>query len=184
MGAAALSSLWDPSLIGSAQAAEGLPGFPNFAPKAKRAIYLFFPGGPSHIDTFDYKPELRDIHGKELPDSIRQGQRITGMTSGQKSFPCVAPMFEFERFGKHGTWVNKDLLPHTASIVDDITIIKTMNTEAVNHDPAITFINTGVQQQGKPSMGSWLSYGLGSVNENMPAYIVMISRGRAVAGTV
>ena len=178
MGAAALSSLWDPGLIGSAQAAEGLPGFPNFAPKAKRAIYLFLPGGPSHIDTFDYKPELRDIHGKELPDSIRRGQRITGMTSGQKSFPCVAPMFEFERFGKHGTWVNKDLLPHTAGIVDDITIIKTMNTEAVNHDPAITFINTGVQQQGKPSMGSWLSYGLGSVNENMPAYIVMISRGR------
>ena len=87
-------------------------------------------------------------------------------------------MFEFERFGNHGTWVNKDLLPHTAGIVDDITIIKTMNTEAVNHDPAITFINTGVQQQGKPSMGSWLSYGLGSVNENMPAYIVMISRGR------
>ncbi len=178
MGAAALSSLWNPGIIGSAQAAGGLPGFPNFAPKAKRAIYLFFSGGPSHIDTFDYKPELREIHGKELPDSVRQGQRITGMTSGQKSFPCVAPMFEFERFGKHGTWVNKDLLPHTASVVDDITIIKTMNTEAVNHDPAITFINTGVQQQGKPSMGSWLSYGLGSENENMPAYIVMISRGR------
>ena len=178
MGAAALSSLWNPYIFGSAQAADGLPGFPNFAPKAKRAIYLFFPGGPSHIDTFDYKPALREIHGKELPDSIRQGQRITGMTSGQKSFPCVAPMFEFERFGKHGTWVNKDLLPHTAGVVDDITIIKTMNTEAVNHDPAITFINTGVQQQGKPSMGSWLSYGLGSVNENMPAYIVMISRGR------
>ena len=178
MGAAALSSLWNPGIIGSAQAAGGLPGFPNFAPKAKRAIYLFFSGGPSHIDTFDYKPALREIHGKELPDSVRQGQRITGMTSGQKSFPCVAPMFEFERFGKHGTWVNKDLLPHTASIVDDITIIKTMNTEAVNHDPAITFINTGVQQQGKPSMGSWLSYGLGSENENMPAYIVMISRGR------
>ncbi len=178
MGAAALSSLWNPGLIGSAQAAGGLPGFPNFAPKAKRAIYLFFSGGPSHIDTFDYKPELRDIHGKELPDSVRQGQRITGMTSGQKSFPCVAPMFEFERFGKHGTWVNKDLLPHTAGIVDDITIIKSMNTEAVNHDPAITFINTGVQQQGKPSMGSWLSYGLGSDNENMPAYVVMISRGR------
>ncbi len=178
MGAAALSSLWNPGLIGSVQAADGMPGFPNFAPKAKRAIYLFFPGGPSHIDTFDYKPAMRKIHGTELPDSIRQGQRITGMTSGQKSFPCVAPMFEFERFGNHGTWVNKDLLPHTAGIVDDITIIKTMNTEAVNHDPAITFINTGVQQQGKPSMGSWLSYGLGSVNENMPAYIVMISRGR------
>ncbi len=176
MGAAALSSLWTPGLVGSA-AASGPGGFPNFAPKAKRAIYLFFSGGPSHIDTFDYKPGLKDIHGQELPESIRQGQRLTGMTSGQKSFPCVAPMFEFERFGKHGTWVNKDILPHTAGIVDDITIIKSMNTEAVNHDPAITYINTGVQQQGKPSMGSWLSYGLGSENENMPAYVVMISRG-------
>lgn len=178
MGAAALSSLWNPQIIGTAGAASGLPGFPNFAPKAKRAIYLFFPGGPSHIDTFDYKPALREIHGKELPDSVRQGQRITGMTSGQKSFPCVAPMFEFERFGKHGTWVNKDLLPHTASIVDDITIIRSVNTEAINHDPAITFINTGVQAPGKPSMGAWLSYGLGSENENMPSYVVMISRGR------
>ena len=178
MGAAALSSLWNPKIIGTAGAASGLPGFPNFAPKAKRAIYLFFPGGPSHIDTFDYKPALREIHGKELPDSVRQGQRITGMTSGQKSFPCVAPMFEFERFGKHGTWVNKDLLPHTASIVDDITIIRSINTEAINHDPAITFINTGVQAPGKPSMGAWLSYGLGSENENMPSYVVMISRGR------
>ncbi|MED5457485.1 MAG: DUF1501 domain-containing protein, partial [Verrucomicrobiota bacterium] len=174
MGAAALSSLWNPNLIGSAGAASGLPGFPNFPPKAKRAIYLFFPGGPSHIDLFDYKPELRKIHGQELPDSIRQGQRITGMTSGQKSFPCVAPMFEFEKFGKHGTWVNKDLLPHTAGIVDDITIIRSMNTEAINHDPAITYINTGVQPPGKPSMGSWLSYGLGSENENMPSYVVMI----------
>ena len=178
MGAAALSSLWNPNLIGSAGAASGLPGFPNFPPKAKRAIYLFFPGGPSHIDLFDYKPELRKIHGQELPDSIRQGQRITGMTSGQKSFPCVAPMFQFEKFGKHGTWVNKDLLPHTAGIVDDITIIRSMNTEAINHDPAITYINTGVQPPGKPSMGSWLSYGLGSENENMPSYVVMISRGR------
>lgn len=156
----------------------GLATFPNFAPKAKRIIYLFMAGGPSHIDTFDYKPEMRKFHGEELPDSVRQGQRLTGMTSGQKSFPCVAPMFEFERFGQHGTWVNKDLLPHTSKIVDDITIIKSMNTEAVNHDPAITFINTGVQQQGKPALGAWLSYGLGSENDNMPAYIVMISRGR------
>lgn len=180
LGAAALSTLIDPGLIGgSAQATTlGLPAFPNYGGKAKRAIYLFFSGGPSHIDTFDYKPEMRDIHGIELPESIRNGQRLTGMTSGQSSFPCVAPMFEFGRFGKHGTWVNKDLLPHTAGVVDDITIIKSMNTEAVNHDPAITFINTGAQQPGKASLGSWLSYGLGSENENMPAYIVMISRGR------
>lgn len=182
IGAAALSTLWNPGLIGSAQAAgvsnPGLPQFPNFAPKAKRIIYLFMAGGPSHIDTFDYKPAMRTFHGTELPDSVRQGQRLTGMTSGQNSFPCVAPMFAFERFGEHGTWVNKDILPHTAGIVDDITIIKSMHTEAVNHDPAITYINTGVQQQGKPAMGSWLSYGLGSENDNMPAYIVMISRGR------
>lgn len=182
IGAAALNTLWNPGLVGTASAAgqsnPGLPQFPNFAPKAKRIIYMFMAGGPSHIDTFDYKPEMRKFHGKELPESVRQGQRLTGMTSGQKSFPCVAPMFEFERFGQHGTWVNKDILPYTSGIVDDITIIKSMHTEAVNHDPAITYINTGVQQQGKPALGSWLSYGLGSENDNMPAYIVMISRGR------
>ena len=181
LGAAALSTLWNPGIIGSASAATatgGLPGLPHHPGKAKRIIYLFMSGGPSHIDTFDYKPTLRDLHGTELPDSVRQGQRLTGMSSGQKSFPCVAPMFEFERFGQHGTWVNKDILPYTAGIVDDITIMKSLHTEAVNHDPGITFINTGAQQQGKPSMGAWLSYGLGSLNENMPGYIVMISRGR------
>ena len=173
LGAAALSSLWAPSGL---HAATG-PGLPTNLPPAKRVIYLFFSGGPSHIDTYDYKPALRKIHGMELPDSIRKGQRLTGMTSGQSSFPCVAPMFDFQRHGRHGTWVS-ELLPHTASIVDDITIIKSMNTEAINHDPAITFINTGAQQPGKPSMGAWLSYGLGSENANMPAYVVMISRGR------
>jgi len=182
VGALALSTLFNPALVGNVRAEErshpGLPQFPNFAPKAKRLIYLFMAGGPSHIDTFDYKPAMRNFHGEELPDSIRQGQRLTGMTSGQKSFPCVAPMFEFERFGEHQTWVNKQLLPYTASIVDKISIVKSMYTEAVNHDPAITYINTGVQQQGKPTLGSWLSYGLGSENDNMPAYIVMISRGR------
>lgn len=182
LGAAALSTLWNPGVVGTAQAGArsnpGLPQFPHFAPRAKRIIYLFMAGGPSHIDLFDYKPEQRQLHGQELPDSVRQGQRLTGMTSGQKSFPCVAPMFEFGKFGEHQTWVNKDLLPHTAGIVDNITIVKSLHTEAVNHDPAITFINTGVQQQGKPSLGAWLSYGLGSLNDNMPAYIVMISRGR------
>lgn len=182
LGATALSTLWNPAIVGTAQAGGrsnlGQPGFPHFAPKAKRIIYLFMAGGPSHIDLYDYKPEQRKLHGQELPDSVRQSQRLTGMTSGQKSFPCVAPMFKFAKFGEHQTWVNKDLLPHTASIVDDITIVKSLHTEAVNHDPAITYINTGVQQQGKPSMGAWLSYGLGSSNDNMPAYIVMISRGR------
>jgi len=182
LGGIALQTLLNPGLTSPAQAAgrsnPGLPSFPNFAPQAKRIIYLFMAGGPSHIDTFDYKPAMRRFHGQELPDSVRQGQRLTGMTSGQSTFPCVAPMFEFERYGQHGTWVNKEILPHTAGIVDDITIIKSMHTEAVNHDPAITYINTGVQQQGKPALGAWLSYGLGSENDNMPAYIVMIPRGR------
>jgi hypothetical protein len=175
LGAAALSGLVDPSLFGSASGA--VPG-PHFAPKAKRLIYLFLAGGPSHIDTYDYKPAMRDLHGKELPDSIRNGQRITGMTSGQKAFPCVAPMFEFKQFGQSGRWVNGDILPHTASIIDDLTLIKSVHTEAINHDPAITYIATGAQQPGRPSMGAWLSYGLGSENANMPAFVVMIAQGR------
>jgi hypothetical protein len=183
IGAAALSTMLNPSLIGSAmgegmQPYGGLSSIPHFPGKAKRVIYMFMAGGPSHIDLFDYKPIQRKLHGTELPDSVRQDQRLTGMSSGQKSFPCVAPMFEFGQYGEHQTWVNKDLLPHTAGIVDKITIMKSLHTEAVNHDPAITFINTGAQQQGKPSMGAWLSYGMGSVNENMPGYVVMISRGR------
>jgi hypothetical protein len=182
-GAAALSTLLDPSLIGSAMGAQtstfgGLPEIPHFPGKAKRVIYMFMAGGPSHIDLFDYKPVHRKLHGSELPDSVRQGQRLTGMSSGQKSFPCVAPMFEFDQFGQHRTWVNKDLLPFTSQIVDKITILKSLHTEAVNHDPAITYINTGAQQQGKPSLGAWLSYGMGTMNENMPGYCVMISRGR------
>ncbi len=155
----------------------GLLGLPHFAAKAKRVIYLFMSGGPSHIDLFDYKPEMRDFHGEELPESIRQGQRLTTMTSGQSSFPCVAPMFKFQKYGEHQTYVS-ELLPHTASIVDDISIVKSMHTEAINHDPAITFINTGRQQPGKPCMGSWISYGLGSMNQNLPTFVVMISRGR------
>ena len=183
IGAAALSTMLNPSLIGSAmgegmQPYGGLPSIPHFPGKAKRVIYMFMAGGPSHIDLFDYKPIQRKLHGTELPDSVRQDQRLTGMSSGQKSFPCVAPMFEFGQYGEHQTWVNKDLLPHTAGVVDKINIMKSLHTEAVNHDPAITFINTGAQQQGKPSMGAWLSYGMGSVNENMPGYVVMISRGR------
>lgn len=181
VGAAALASLLQADSVGqqpspAALPSGGLPDLPHFTPKAKRVIYMFMCGGPSHIDTFDYKPALRDIHGTELPDSIRNGQRITGMTSGQKSFPCVAPMFEFKQYGQHGTYVS-EILPHTASIVDDITIVKSLHTEAINHDPAITFINTGSQQPGKASMGAWVSYGLGSPNQNLPAYVVMISKG-------
>ena len=179
VGAAALATLGMQSGQATAHAASAdqqLEKFRHFAPRAKRVIYLFMCGGPSHIDTFDHHPNVRKLHGQELPESIRNGQRITTMTSGQKSFPVVAPMFKFKRFGEHGTWVS-DALPHTASVVDDITIVKSVHTEAINHDPAITLINTGMQQPGKASMGAWISYGLGSPNKNLPAYIVMISRG-------
>src|SRR6056297_1437305 len=177
LGGAALSSL---GLQRSANAAASSPlsSLPHFAPKAKRVIYLFMAGGPSHIDLFDYKPKMRELHGSELPDTIRNGQRITGMTSGQDSFPCVAPMFNFERVGERGTWMNTDVLPHTARIADKISIIRSMNTEAINHDPAITYINTGTQQFGHPSMGAWLAYGLGSLSDNLPAYVTMISVGK------
>ena len=181
LGAAALAKLIQGDAVrGGTQGSSAYPGIaelPHFAPKAKRVIYLFMAGGPSHIDLFDYKPEMRKLHGTELPDSIRNGQRLTGMSSGQSTFPCVAPMFDMKKYGERGTWVNGEVLPHTAKIVDDLTIIRTMNTEAINHDPAITYINTGTQQLGRPSMGSWLSYGLGSPNENLPAYVTMISVG-------
>ena len=179
LGAAALASLLGSENQATAAAEGGLPSLPHFAPKAKRVIYLFMAGGPSHIDMFDYKPAMRRLHGTELPDSIRRGQRLTGMTSGQKSFPCVAPMFQFKRHGERGTWVNSDVIPHLASIVDELAIIRTMNTEAINHDPAITYINTGTQQLGRPSMGAWLSYGLGSPTKDLPAYVTMISVGNS-----
>ena len=176
VGGAALSGLLRSQAMAASEASpQKLPHFPA---KAKRVIYLFMAGGPSHIDMFDYKPKMRDLHGTELPDSIRNGQRITGMTSGQSSFPCVAPMFNFEKVGERRTWMNTDLLPHTASIADKISIIRSMNTEAINHDPAITYINTGTQQFGHPSMGSWLAYGLGSLSEDLPAYVTMISVGK------
>ncbi len=180
IGGIALSSLLNERLFAadvdaSSKAGGILPGL-HFAPKAKRVIYLFMSGGPSHIDLFDYKPGLREHHGQELPGSVRMGQRITGMTSGQSSFPCVAPMFEFTQHGQTGTWIS-ELLPHTASIVDDIAIVKTVNTEAINHDPATTFIQTGSQQPGRPSMGAWLSYGIGTENQQLPAFIVLISQG-------
>lgn len=153
-----------------------LPNLPHFAPKAKRVIYLFQSGGPSQLELFDYKPRLRSLHGTELPASIRQGQRLTGMTSGQTSFPVIAPRFGFQRHGRNGVWLS-ELLPHTGRIVDDICIIKSMHTEAVNHDPAITFIQTGSQQPGRPSLGAWASYGLGTEASDLPAFVVMISHG-------
>jgi hypothetical protein len=180
IGTAALASLLNERLF--ADEAEklsptgGVLPAVHFAPKAKRVIYLFMSGGPSHIDLFDYKPKLREYHGKELPGEVRMGQRVTGMTAGQSSFPCVAPMFKFARHGQCGAWVS-ELLPNIAGIVDDIAIVKSLNTEAINHDPAITYIQTGSQQPGRPSLGAWLSYGIGSENKSLPAFVVMISQG-------
>ena len=183
-GTAALASLLNPGLLaaekpGAFPRGAALPGVlaqPHFPAKAKRVIYLCMSGGPSQIDLFDYKPKLKELNGTELPGSVRMGQRITGMTSGQKAFPCAAPQFAFEQHGQCGAWMS-ELLPHTAGIVDDIAIVKTPNTEAINHDPAFTFLQTGSQQPGRPSFGAWLSYGLGSENDNLPTFIVMISQG-------
>jgi hypothetical protein len=155
---------------------QGILDAPHFAPKAKRVIYLFQSGGPSQLELFDYKPLLNKRRGEELPESIRQGQRLTGMTSGQDSFPLVGSAYNFKQHGQNGTWIS-DLLPHTAKIVDELCIVNSMHTEAINHDPAITFFQTGSQQPGRPSMGAWLSYGLGSTNENLPAFTVLLSRG-------
>lgn len=173
LGTAAIAGL----LAKDARAQENaLNHLTHFAPKAKRVVYLFQSGGPSHLELLDYKPKLKKFHGTELPDSIRQGQRLTGMTSGQKSFPIIAPKFEFNQAGKSGTWISS-LLPYTAKVIDEICLIRSMHTEAINHDPAITFIQTGSQQPGRPSLGAWLSYGLGSEAEDLPAFIVLISHG-------
>ena len=144
--------------------------------RAKRIIYLFQSGGPAQMELFDYKPLLRQREGEELPESIRQGQRLTGMTSGQKSLPLKGHLHEFKQYGESGAWVS-DLLPYTSKIVDDLCFVKSLHTEAINHDPAMTFFQTGSQLGGRPSMGSWLSYGLGSANENLPAYCVLLSKG-------
>ena len=175
IGAMAAKSLLAAESLGKSS---NLPtvGTPHFAPKAKRVIYLFQSGGPSHIDLFDHKPKLVDQHGNELPDSVRQGQRLTGMTSGQKSLPLCKSIANFQQRGESGQWIS-DLLPHTAKIADKIAVIRSMHTEAINHDPGITFINTGSQFPGLPSMGSWISYGLGSMNENLPSYVVLLSQG-------
>ena len=144
--------------------------------KAKRVIYMFQSGAPSQLETFDYKPNLVDIQKTELPDSVRMGQRLTGMTSGQKSFPIAPSKFKFQQHGQSGAWIS-DLLPYTSQVADDLCIINSMKTEAINHDPAITFCQTGFQLAGRPSIGAWVAYGLGSANENLPAYVVMVSRG-------
>lgn len=177
LGIAALAHFMGKDAVGKG----GLPGLPHMAPKAKHVIYLFQSGGPSQLDLFDYKPKLEQLHGTELPDSVRRGQRLTGMTASQKTFPVQKTLFEFKRHGESGAWVS-ELLPHTAKIADKLSFIRTMHTEAINHDPAVTFLQTGSQLAGRPSIGAWLSYGLGTENEDLPAFIVMISRGKARVG--
>jgi hypothetical protein len=171
LGTAALASLL-PRAAGEESSTGGLPGLPHFAPKAKRAIYLFTNGGPSQMDLFDYKPKMAGWFDKDLPDSIRRGQRLTTMTSGQTRFPVAPSKYKFTRHGRSGAWVS-ELLPWTAKVVDELAIIKSVNTEAINHDPAVTYICTGQQLPGRPSLGAWLSYGLGTLNRNLPAFVVM-----------
>ncbi len=173
IGGIALGSLLNPT---AAQAAVGLPGLPHFAPKAKRVLCLFQSGGLSHVDLFDDKPMLHKHAGKKLPPSVKGTQRLTGMTSGQSAYPVIPPLKEGKLCGRRGTWIS-DLLPHIQTIADDICIVKTLHTEAINHDPGITFMNTGNQLPGYASMGAWVSYGLGTENDNLPAFIAMVSQG-------
>ena len=179
IGTAGLASLLNPRIFAAESkhvAHPALPGFPNFAPKAKRIIYLHQSGAPSQMDLFDPKPQLGARFAEDLPDSIRRGQRLTGMTSNQKTFPVAPSVFKFAQHGKSDAWLS-ELLPHLATVVDEVAILKSLYTEAINHDPAITFIQTGSQIAGRPCMGSWVSYGLGSENQDLPAFVVMISRG-------
>jgi hypothetical protein len=183
IGVAALGSLLGPDLLASTSQATpqrvgGLPALPHFAPKAKRVIFLHQSGGPSQLETFDYKPALAKFQGTQIPDSVRSGQRIA-QAMNQASLLVANSVYSFAQHGKSGAWVS-ELLPHTAKIVDDITIIKSMHTDAINHDPAITFIQTGFQQPGRPSMGAWLSYGLGSENQTLPAFVVLLSQANAI----
>jgi hypothetical protein len=182
LGIAALGSLLSSDAFGASgddSQFGGLEGLPHFAPKAKRVVYLHQSGGPSQLDLFDYKPGLKKYQGTDLPASVRQGQRITGMTSGQATLPVASSVFDFKQYGQSGAWIS-ELLPHTAKIVDQIAIVKTFWTDAINHDPAITFIQSGFQQPGRPSMGAWVNYGLGSENRELPAFVVLISQQSAL----
>ena len=175
LGAGALGEL----LGGENEAAPGLGigDGPHVLPRAKRVIFLFQSGAPSQLDLFDYKPGLRDLRGTELPESVRQGQRLTGMTSSQSSFPVAPTMFRFRQRGDSGAWVS-DLLPRTAAIADRLCFVRSMHTEAINHDPAMTFFQTGSQIAGRPSMGAWVGYGLGSMNKDLPGFVVLVTKGQ------
>ena len=177
LGGIALATLLNPRLLGATEPAlksMGALKTLHFAPKAKRVIYLFQSGAPSHLDLFDPKTKLTEMTGQELPPSVRMGQRITGMTAGQSVLKCVGPAFEFKRYGKAGTEMSS-MLPHIGGIADDIALVRSMHTDPINHDPAVTFFGTGNQQPGRPTMGAWVSYGLGSENENLPAFVVLVS---------
>ena len=182
IGAIALAHLFGAGVeagdggAGASSTGAGVAGFPNFAARAKRVIYLFQSGAPSQMDLFDPKPGIARLQGEDLPDSIRMGQRLTGMTSRQDKFPVAASKFAFARHGGSGAQVS-ELMPFTARVADELCFIRSMHTEAINHDPAVTFFQTGAQLAGRPSIGSWVAYGLGSENQDLPAFVVMISRG-------
>ena len=178
LGGLALADLIQPTALFGAGADRGmLGGQLHFPAKAKRVIYLFMAGGPSQLETFDYKPLLNERNGQELPDSVRQGQRLTGMSGNQASLPLAGSIFKFAQQGKSGAWMS-ELLPHTAKVADELCIVRSVFTEAINHDPAITFLQTGSQISGRPSIGAWVHYGLGSDNENLPAFVVLITPGK------
>lgn len=177
-GALGLASLLNPTSLSAGTIntdSNGLPGMPHFVSKAKRVIYLFQSGAPSQMDLFDPKPLLNKMYGEELPDSIRLGQRLTGMTAGQTSFPLAGSLFNFKQYGQSGAWMS-ELLPYQSKIADELCFIHSMHTDAINHDPAVTFMQTGSQFPGRPSIGSWVNYGLGSENENLPGFIVLITK--------
>jgi hypothetical protein len=181
LGGMALANLLKPASL-FANAPAGLErgllnGVLHHPASAKRIIYLFMAGGPSQMETFDYKPLLNQRNGEELPDSVRQGQRLTGMSGNQSTLPIAGSLYKFGQHGRNGTWVS-ELLPHTAKVVDDLCIVRSLFTEAINHDPAITFFQTGSQISGRPSIGSWIHYGLGSDNENLPSFVVLITPGK------
>ena len=179
IGTAALASLLgrDARAGASPRGQPGIGGLPHFAPRAKRVIYLFQNGAPSHVDLFDYKPMLRQWHGKQIPDEVVGGRRFSTMTGGQTARPVLGEITKFAQHGRSGAWVS-DFLPRTAAIADDLCFVKSMHTEAVNHAPAITYFLTGAEMAGRPSMGAWLSYGLGSESEDLPAFVVMTSRDK------
>src|SRR5688572_18216647 len=173
MGTAALASLWP--RLANAASSEGKAVGPHFAPKAKRVIYLHMVGGPPQMDLYDYKPKMGEFYDKDLPDSVRMGQRLTTMTSGQARFPIAPSMYKFARHGQCGMWLSQ-LLPWKAKMADDLCFMRSMHTEAINHEPAITYMQTGNQVTGRPCLGAWASYGLGSLNQNLPTFVVLVAQ--------